>query len=236
MIKTALALLLAVPLHASPRAPRPGADELVLKALSGLTTGYTAVERVQVFVPGKKPKAMTANISSLPGGKVRRELAAGRRKKPGLVELRSGDEPAAQGLARLHASYELSVSTGGVVAKRKTWKVDLRLKSNGVLRRVLWVDRDSGLLLKRETYRDDGTLARRERLVKLQLPAPVNAALFSGVSPKKPWMPDGFIFVGESDGAKRYSNGLEQYVIKGGRVTGDLAEDDAARVLESAGR
>ena len=164
------------------------------------------------------------------------DIQAGRRKKPGLVELRSGDEPAAQGLARLRASYELSVSTGGVVAKRKTWKVDLRLKSNGVLRRVLWVDRDSGLLLKRETYRDDGTLARRERLVKLQLPATVNAALFSGVSPKKPWMPDGFVLVGENDGAKRYSNGLEQYVIKGGRVTGDLAEDDAARVLESAGR
>ena len=228
MIKLALALLLASPLHAKPRVPLPGADELVLKALSRPATSYAAVERVQVFLTGKKPKAMTVNVSALPGGKVRRELA-GRKKKAGPVELRSEDEAAVKGLTRLRSLYELAVSTGGVVAKRKTWKLELRLKSNGVLRRALWVSRDEGLLMKRETYRDDGSLARRERLTKLELPAAVDPASFAGAAPRKPWTPDGFVFTGEKDGARVYSNGLESFSVKDGRASGDIAEDDAAR-------
>jgi hypothetical protein len=232
MIRLALLLLLAAPLHAKPRAPRPEADALLLKALAGPATSYTAVERVQVFLPGKKPKAMTIAVSALPGGKVRLASSAGRRKAPGPVELRLEDEPAAKGLARLRSLYELSVSTGGAVAKRKTWKVELRLKSNGSLRRIVWVDRDSGLLMKRETYRADGSLARRERLSKLALPAAVDPALLSGAAARKPWAPAGFFPA--AGGA--FTNGLESYKVEGGRVTGDLAEDDAARVLESAGR
>ncbi len=233
MIKPALVLLLlAAPLHAKPRAPRPGADELLLKALAGPATSYTAVERIQVFLPGKKPKAMTVAVSGLPGGKVRRATAAGRRKSPGLVELRLEDEPAAKGLSRLHSLYELSVSTGGVVAKRKTWKVELRLKPDNRLRRVLWIDRESGLLMKRETYRTDGSLARRERLSKLTLPAVVDPAALAGAAARKPWAPAGFFPA--AGGA--FTNGLESYTVKDGRVTGDLAEDDAARVLEPAGR
>ena len=236
MIKLALALLLVSPLHAKPRAPLPRADELMLKALSGATTSYVAVERVQVFLPGQKPKSMTAKISALPGGRLRRELSAGRRKKPGLVEVRSGDEPAEKGLARLRSIYELTVSTGGVVAKRRTWKVELRLKTNGVLRRIVWEDRDSGILMKRETYRDGGALSRRERLTKLELPAAIDSSLFAGAGVRKPWMPDGFMFAGDKDGARTYSNGQESYSVRGGRVIGDLAEDDAARVLESVVR
>lgn len=232
MIRLALLLLLAAPLHAKPRAPRPGPDELLLKALAGPATSYTAVERVQVFRPGKKPKAMTIEVSALPGGKFRLASAPGRRKKPGPVELRLEDEPAAKGLARLRSLYELSVTTGGVVAKRKTWKVELRLKSTGLLRRALWVDRESGLLMKRETYRTDGSLARRERLSKLALPAAVEPAPLSGAAARKPWAPAGFFPAAGGS----FTNGLESYAIKDGRVSGDLAEDDAARVLESAGR
>ncbi|MBI5246803.1 MAG: hypothetical protein HY923_06445 [Elusimicrobia bacterium] len=232
MIKLALVLLLAAPLHAKPRAPLPGADELILKMLTGPETSYVAVERVQVFAPGKKPKAMTVNIKAAPGGKIRRETA-GRKKKPGPIELYVEDEPAGKRLARLRSLYELTVSTGGVVAKRKTWKLELRLKTSVVLRRALWVSRDEGLLMKRETYRDDGTLARRERLTKLELPAAVDAALFAGVAPKKPWTPSGVVLAGEKDGTRTYTNGLESYTVKDGRVSGDLAEDDAAR---AAGR
>ena len=229
----ALLALAAVPLQAKPRAPRPGAEELLLKTLAGPATSYAAVERVQVFLPGAKPKALKVNVTALPGGPVRRETLPPRRKAAPLVQIR-GLESAAAGLARLRAAYDLSVSTGGVVAKRKTWRVELHRK-DGLLRRTLWVDRDSGLLMKRETYRDDGSLARRERLVKLELPAavePMRAPPAAG-----PWMPDGYAFAGESGGARRYSNGLESYEVRrdGGKasVSGGLAEDDAARVLES---
>lgn len=240
MMRYSLAVLLvlaALPLQAKPRTPRPGADALILKALAGPATGYAAVERVQVFLPGKKPKAIKANITGLPGGAVRREILPTKKKAVPLIQVSGREKPEA-GLARLRSLYEITVSTGGFVAKRRTWKLELRLKS-GVLRRALWVDRSSGFLMKRETYRDDGTLRRRERIVKLELPAPVPAS-FEHAPVAGPWTPEGFVFSGESGGTRRYSNGLESYEIAkaGGKlvVTGDLAEDDAARVLESAAR
>lgn len=240
MTRFKLALLLALaaaPLQARPRAPRPSADALLLRALAGPSTGYAAVERIQVFAAGKKPKALKVNVTAAPGGLVRRETLPPSRKAAPLIQVRGREKPEA-GLARLRALYEISVSTGGVVAKRKTWKLALRLRS-GVLRRALWVDRSSGLLMKRETYRDDGSLARRERVVKLELPAAVEP-----VPPEAaqagPWTPDGFVFAGESGGARRWSNGLESYEIRtvAGKavLTGELAEDDAARVLEPQGR
>ncbi len=236
--KLAVALALAaVPLQAKPRAPLPDADALMLKALAGPATGYVAVERVQVFLPGKKPKALKVNITALPG-RVRREVLPFKKKTAPLVTV-SELEKAGAGLARLRSMYEISVSTGGVVAKRKTWKIDLRLRS-GVLRRSLWVDRDSGLLMKRETYRDDGSLARRERIVKLTLPASVDPVALKPDPSSGPWMPDGYVFAGETGGARRYSNGLQSYELRrvGGKtvVSGDLAEDDAARVLGPAGK
>ena len=230
--------LTAIPLQAKPRAPLPDADALVLKALAGPSTGYAAVERVQVFLPGKKPKAIKANITALPGRPVRREVLPAKKKAAPLVQVRER-EAAEKGLARLRSLYEITVSTGGVVAKRKTWKLELRLRT-GSLRRALWVDRDSGLLMKRETYRDDGSLARRERLVKLSLPAPVDPASLKPDASSGPWAPDGFVFTGESGGTRRYSNGLESYEVRlvAGKtvVSGDLAEDDAARVLGSVAK
>ncbi|MDP3544122.1 MAG: hypothetical protein Q8T11_16770 [Elusimicrobiota bacterium] len=232
-----LLVLAALPLQAKPRTARPGADALILKALAGPATGYAAVERVQVFLPGKKPKALKVNVTALPSGRVRREVLPLRKKAASLVEVRDPERPEA-GLARLRSVYAISVSTGGVVAKRKTWKLELRLKS-GVLRRAWWVDRDSGLLMKRETYRDDGTLRRRERIVKLELPAPAPAS-FKLAPVAGPWSPEGFAFAGGGGGTRRFTNGLESYEVAeaGGKlvVTGDLAEDDAARVLEAHGK
>ena len=233
--KLAVALALAaVPLQAKPRTPLPDADALVLKALAGPATGYAAIERVQVFLPGHKPKALKVNISALPG-RIRREVLPSKKKSATLVSVREL-EKAEAGLARLRSIYAVTASTGGVVAKRKTWKIELRLRS-GVLRRALWVDRDSGLLMKRETYRDDGSLARRERIVKLTLPAPVDPVSLRTDPSTGPWMPDGYVFIGESGGARRYSNGLESYELRrvGGKavVSGELAEDDTSRVLES---
>lgn len=235
MTRSKLAVLLvlaSVPLQAKPRAPRPGADELLLKALSGPATSYAGVERVQVFIAGAKPKALKVLVSSQ-GGLIRRETLPPKKKTAPLVQVYAREDAAAA-LARLRGLYEITVSTGGAVAKRKTWKLELRLRS-GILRRSLWVDRDSGLLLKRETYRDDGSLRRRERFVKLELPAAVDPAVFAAAVPIGPLVPEGFVYVGKSDGAHRWSNGLEGYEIRtvAGKsvVTGDLAEDDAARAL-----
>ncbi|UPT72708.1 MAG: hypothetical protein M0D55_12240 [Elusimicrobiota bacterium] len=214
---------------------------MILKALAGPATGWTAVERVQVFLPGKKPKAMKVNVSGLPQGNMRLEVL-GRKKVPVLTQVRVAREAEApeKGLARLNRFYELTVSTGGVVAKRKTWKIELRLKT-GVLRRALWVDRDSGLLMKRETYRDDGSLRRRERLVKLEMPATVDPGLFLNRVPESDvWAPDGFISIKRDEKSTTFSNGLEAYTVswdgKNWRVTGDIAEDDAERALLSNGR
>lgn len=235
MIRAAIgALLLAVPLQAKPRVPRPEADALIRRMLAGPSTGYISEERIQVFLSGKKPKALKIRRTGHADGRVKSEQTSVKKKGPILLGIDVARESPETGLARLRSFYELTVSTGGVVAKRKTWKVELRLKPSGVLRRALWVDRDSGLLMKRETYRDDGSLSRRERLVKLELPAQVSDADFPAQARSTgPWIPESFTFVGESGGARRYSNGLENFEVKNGRATGDLAEDDAAR---AAGR
>lgn len=228
MIKAALLLALAVPLRAGPRAHVPEPGGLILGALSGPATGWTAVERVQVFLPGRKSKSMKVEVAGAPG-KTRRAYFAPRRKTPAFTEVRLSGEPPEAGLARLRSLYEITASTGGTVAKRRTWRIELRLKTSGILRRALWVDRDSGLLLKRETYRDDGTLARRERLTSLVLPASTGPELFADAKARKPWSPEGFV----PSGPGTWSNGLESYTVKDGRVDGLLAEDDAAR---AAGR
>src|SRR4051794_1697165 len=96
----ALLVLAAVPLHAKPRAPRPAADELILKMLTGPATSWMGVERVQVFLEGKKPKALKVEVSGLPGGRVRRAVFPPKKKAAPLVQVRVA-EPAAAGLSRL---------------------------------------------------------------------------------------------------------------------------------------
>lgn len=227
-----LLALAALPLQAKPRAPRPGAEELLLKMLSGPATTYAGVERVQVFLEGKKPKAVKVLVFGSPS-KIRRETVPPSKKAAPLVQVRPRDDARAE-LARLKNAYEITVTTASnTVARRKTWRLELRLRS-GLLRRALWVDRDSGLLLKRETYRDDGTLARRERFAKLELPALVDERLFDSPLREGPWAPDGYL----AAGGGRWTNGLESYEVRtvAGKtiVTGLLAEDEAARVREDA--
>jgi|CXWL01.1.fsa_nt_gi outer membrane lipoprotein-sorting protein len=261
-------MLAAVPLQAAPRAVKPGADELILKAL-GSTASYSAVERVQVFRAGAKPKASKALLSVFAGGKTRREVMVGRKKAPGMIHVRDGREisiywpskkklwrgPSAEetpeaALARLHSVYELSVYSGGRVAKRLTWRVNMRAPG-GALRRSLWVDRETGLALKREIYRADESLARRERIVKLELgaevspaalrletPAGTEAAVFNAAPFFPRWSPDGFIPTDSGPSAMSFSDGADTYTIErspDGKPTikGDLAEDDAAKVLAS---
>lgn len=259
-------LLAAVPLQATPRAPKPGADELILKAL-GADVTYSAVERVQVFRAGAKTKALKALLTVFPGGKTRREVMIGRKKAPAMIHVRDGrqilvfwpekkklwrgpspEEAPTAALDRLHSIYELSVYAGGRVAKRATWRVNMRAPG-GALRRSLWVDRETGLALKREIYRADESLARRERIVTLELgavvsptalrleaPAATEAVAFNAAPFFPRWAPDGFIPTDSSPSTISFSDGADTYTIErspSGKpiIKGDIAEDDAAKVL-----
>jgi len=169
-------LLLAAPAAARTRGPagRPDAGALIVAALSAPTTGYTARGRIQSFAPGRKPKALGMTVYFLPDGRLRREVRVHPGLPPEQVFVDDGSErrlywpklgtlwkatmthePAAERAARLTSLYSVSVSTGGSVAKRETWRLDFRAP-DGSLRRALWVERDNGLLLKCEEYRLDG--------------------------------------------------------------------------------
>lgn len=271
------ALALAAPASAA-RLARPDADALLLRALSAPATGYRAVERVQVFEPGRKPRALRlTRVASADGG-VRLEIPAGRAKKasPLVYARRAGrasllwparsrywdgplqEEAPERSLRRLRAFYEVSVSTGGQVAKRKTWRADLR-DARGRLRRSLWTDRASGILLKSESYRLDGALERRRRVSRLEAAAP-EAAEFAPSAPagvratewtapefpdpksRRPessakdrlprWVPDRFLLVDlrlSADGSRIHADYSD------GASNYALTEEDAARPFAPKG-
>lgn len=60
----------------------------------------------------------------------------------------------------LRANYLLSVDPKSrMVAERKAWVIAIKRPQGHTLARKLWVDAGSGLILKREIYREDGKLA-----------------------------------------------------------------------------
>jgi hypothetical protein len=253
------ALMLAAPAAArEASAPkRPDAGALLVAALSAPATGYVAQGRIQSFAPGRKPKALGMTVYFLPDGRLRREVRASPRLPPEQVYVDDGSgqklywprlgtlweakmrrETAAERAARLTALYAVAVSTGGRVAERATWRLDLKAP-DGSLRRALWVDRASGLLLKCEEYRLDGTLLRRERLTALReaspdpglfrLEVPPGTPEASMTAPRAPaepetvfprWIPDGFLALEssvEDAGRTRvigFGDGVETFTLR----------------------
>ncbi len=206
-MKAELAVLLllgAVPAQARSRAPKniPDADAALASITSFPARPCAARGRVQFFRSGRKPKGFGTTVYALPDGRLRREVRdKGPRKPAAQVIVDDGRtqsvylakasllwsgavarEPSARTLSRLKAIYTVAVSTGGHVAKLATWRLNF-FAPGGPLRRSFWVDRKTGLLLKTETYRYDGTLSRRERLVKLETPAAMDPALFVSAAP-----------------------------------------------------
>lgn len=258
-----LALALAAsPAAARPRAVPPDAAALLIRALSAPATGFMALGRVQTFLPGRKPKGLGVTTYVLPDGRRRVEVRKSPRRPPETVLVddgrrrllswprlgsawtaETGNAPAEEQAARLRALFSVTVTTGGHVAKRKTWRLNLAAP-DGRVRRSLWVDRETGLLLKRETYRLDGTLMRRERTTKLAgLPrdvssfessppdgaavSPVGGPRGSGPSLSRPpqWLPDGFLPLetrSEPGGVRAvYGDGLLSFAV---RETGDASD------------
>lgn len=210
----AVLLLLAAPVRAA-RRPVPSAEELLRAAVSATAQARTARVRVQAFDASGKAKAQyrletvrSDGARRVEGGSKKGGVAALSIVSDGKTRLTawpkagrawSGPAPAQDADAertRLSSLYDLSVSTGGRVAGKAVWRLDMRSKADGRVRRSLWLAKTGGALLRREDYRPDGTLLRRERVTRLLPPADAD---FSPVPPAGAraaalpgWVPDGF--------------------------------------------
>jgi hypothetical protein len=268
-------LLLAAPAAARTSTTKalPDTDAVLIRALSAPATGFTAVGRIQSFGPGRKARGLGMTMSVLPDGRVRRELRARARGPAELIFVDDGGERKLywpkQGTvwagavtretpetraSRLKALYAVSLSTGGRVAKRPTWRLNF-IAPDGRLRRSLWVDRDGGMPLKCEEYRLDGALARRERFTRLvpgapepglfRLEAPPGTALAPLTAPRGAgdpvarfprWIPRGFLALslrGGRAGSERtltigYGDGAAAFAVMEAPRGADLGFDEKA--------
>jgi hypothetical protein len=257
---TLAALLLTLPAAARgrPSSAQPDADAVLLSALSAPATGYEASGRIQSFAPGTKPKALGLAVYYLPDGRYRREIRRspngpaelvyvddGARQRlywPKLATLWTGSVPKEtpeQRVGRLKSLYEVSISSGGRVARRATWRLSFAAPG-GRVRRALWADRVTGVMLKCEEYRLDGTLARRERFTTL-VPASPDPGLFrltvppgtasaemtaprgavTGLTRDPRWIPDGFLALEVRREGRatvvEYGDGVASFSIRAGR-------------------
>lgn len=82
-------------------------------------------------------------------------------------------------LDRAAENYAVTVGTSAPLLGRKAWLVEVRWKSDGALRRRLWVDRERGLVLKAERYGPDGGVLSAMELRKLERQAGDEPARFA---------------------------------------------------------
>lgn len=88
-------------------------------------------------------------------------------------------EDAAQSYDLLRTNYVLQVlPQTKTVAERKAYIVTMTRKNNRTLARKLWIDAATGLVLKRENYREDGKLVLTVADTDLSFRAPLPRALF----------------------------------------------------------
>ncbi len=179
-------LLLAAPSWAGPL------DDLraVLDGPSGPYRGEVTVTR------GKVERRL--RVSFAPPGRYRRERL-GADGRPELVAVSDGKTEWVADLARSRAwrgpasgaldkisgpeedferlaeNYDVSEASGGALG-RAARVFELRAKEGGVLRRRLWADPKTGIVLRSQSFRPDGALASEERFTRLELEAPDPAA------------------------------------------------------------
>lgn len=271
-------LWLAAPAAAARRRPLPDAAELLNRALAAPSSPYAAHERVQSFAPSGKAKAQSRFIQYQAPGRRRVEGSARTSGPLSLLIVGDGrlqltawpkarrawlgpvpaEAPAAEA-ARLSSLYDLSVSTGGRVAGKAAWRLDLRSKADGRLRRSLWIEKNGGLTLRREDYRPDASLLRRERTSRLEAPdftpetfvvkppdgaaADVSTVPYSGgfgvkneFAPRLPaWLPDGFVLLELSGTSASYTDGLTTFTLAG-RGAPQTASYASVKLKSGAGR
>lgn len=192
--------LLAAPAAAA-RRPAPAGDELLRRVLAPPDSAFASRVRVQSFDAAGKAKAQYRRVCFRPPSSWRVESSAKREGPLAFLRVSDGktamtawpkmgrawlgpEAPpdAAPEAERLESLYDLSVSTGGRVAGKSTWRLDLLSKTDGRVRRSLWIAKTSGLLLRREDYRPDGSLLRRERTTRFD--APPDAVSFAPAPPE----------------------------------------------------
>lgn len=150
------------------------------------TDGESHVEMVDVEQHGsdwtmRTPGETTVELS--PGG-------------GGLVDHRQGwfvPLPRPQGhVARparhLEEKYSVQVRGTERLLDRPTTRLEVRRRADGLLRERLWVDDETGLLLRRETYAGD-ELLRMAVYVSLDLSRPLEGAVAPAISEPVPLQP-----------------------------------------------
>lgn len=139
----------------------------------------------------------------------------------------------------LQNNYEVTVATADRVARRSVWMLSIRSRVDGVLSRRLWVDQKTGLALKSESYRADGTVAsemefetavfprkpQKDKFFEFSLPrgaqvvkrAPAESRSLaqakpaSGMDPHTPsWLPPGYVFT-DLDVMPRHGKSILHY-------------------------
>ncbi len=260
-------LLLAAPAHAGARRPAPAAEDLLREALLPPAQAFAARVRVQAFDRAGKAKAQYRDVEFVPPSSWRVESSPKRGGSAAALTVTDGKtamtawptagrawvervpaEDRAAELARLTSLYDLTVSSGGRVAGKAAWRLDLRSKADGRLRRSLWLGKTKGVVLRREDYRPDGGLLRRERATRLGEP-PVSGPRFSPAPPTAltlsvpprgralpRWLPDGFVLDSAEDGQASYSDGLTVLVFEQGKTAAAVQPYASVRLRSGTGR
>lgn len=104
----------------------------------------------------------------------RRKILRHRQLSPGAL-----DDDDLLSYTLLRVNYLLSVDPKPhQIADRKTYLVTIKRPAGQTLARRFWIDAGSGLILKRETYRDDGRLAVTEAFTDIRYHVLLPASMF----------------------------------------------------------
>lgn len=199
--------LAAAPSNASPTAAAPARPAAVLSrddtataralallgraALAARTTPYTGVQLVTAW-DGDGTTSVVADVAHVPGFgavvHVRATAGGGGARVLDPDDARSGDlvPPNERELRLLGQQYVLGVDGSEVVDGRPCDIVAVR-RSDGSLAARFWIDRASGLVLRRELLDAEGRMLRSSVFVNLAMRPDPGAVAQSTVAIPQPW-------------------------------------------------
>lgn len=234
----ALGLLLISSIGGAQTLPPP--EGLLRQALEAPAAVYSG--KAAVGAPGRY---RSLSVRYAPPGRSRREmlgedggparLTVSDGKMEWTQDLKSGRHwsgPAAEPWHRrlgpdeadkVSGAYDIFVSSGEPVAGRTAWVLELRPKTGARQRRLLWIDRVHGVILRSRSLRPDGTVSWESGFQEISFPSRADPAWFkfeppagepgyaraqadapareelraAGLQAKLPaWLPSGYVFEG----------------------------------------